>query len=346
MATIRAWAAVVTFACQTTTTPAESTLIFKHPAMNTTNTKEHYILLYSPNILSLIAIPSIDTCHSPSAPWHISSRTRPVLRKARCNSQGHGKSIHTRGSTPDSQTTFLLATLAPLQKRPLGICHCMRRCSQSRHKATYKDTSALKIIRQSSYISKEPHTTAVSKRLFIRRIHASHFDGFHVARSYGRFPQQHCGLEHIFFSAGSNIRSRSKTRSAALFPPQCWTYLFKIHLALVSLTWEGPPATFCKRFLLRLGKSSEAIFGAASVILWASLAPYADVFVPHPAQRASAQVRGTCHVKCGNRQRLRLVGLGRGTCGHCFAQLCLNVLFCCTTFSACSVDRSSSAKKL
>lgn len=202
------------------------------------------------------------------------------------------------------------------------------------------------IIRQSSYISKEPHTTAVSKRLFIRRIHASHFDGFHVARSYGRFPQQHCGLEHIFFSAGSNIRSRSKTRSAALFPPQCWTYLFKIHLALVSLTWEGPPATFCKRFLLRLGKSSEAIFGAASVILWASLAPYADIFVPHPAQRASAQVRGTCHVKCGNRQRLRLVGLGRGTCGHCFAQLCLNVLFCCTTFSACSVDRSSSAKKL
>lgn len=199
MATIRAWAAVVTFACHTTTTPAESTLIFKHPAMNTTNTKEHYILLYSPNILSLIAIPSIDTCHSPSAPWHISSRTRPVLRKARCNSQGHGKSIHTRGPTPDSQTTFLLATLAPLQKRPLGICHCMRRCSQSRHKATYKDTSALKIIRQSSYISKEPHTTAVSKRLFIRRIHASHFDGFHVARSYGRFPQQHCGLEHIFF---------------------------------------------------------------------------------------------------------------------------------------------------
>ena len=199
MATIRAWAAVVTFACHTTTTPAESTLIFKHPDMNTTNTKEHYILLYSPNILSLIAIPSIDTCHSPSAPWHISSRTRPVLRKARCNSQGHGKSLHTRGPTPDSQTTFLLATLAPLQKRPLGICHCMRRCSQSRHKATYKDTSALKIIRQSSYISKEPHTTAVSKRLFIRRIHASHFDGFHVARSYGRFPQQHCGLEHIFF---------------------------------------------------------------------------------------------------------------------------------------------------
>ena len=210
MATIRAWAAVVTFACHTTTTPAESTLIFKHPDMNTTNTKEHYILLYSPNILSLIAIPSIDTCHSPSAPWHISSRTRPVLRKARCNSQGHGKSIHTRGPTPDSQTTFLLATLAPLQKRPLGICHCMRRCSQSRHKATYKDTSALKIIRQSSYISKEPHTTAVSKRLFIRRIHASHFDGFHVARSYGRFPQQHCGLEHIFFPQAPTYEAGAK----------------------------------------------------------------------------------------------------------------------------------------
>ena len=110
--------------------------------MNTTNTKEHYILLYSPNILSLIAIPSIDTCHSPSAPWHISSRTRPVLRKARCNSQGHGKSIHTRGPTPDSQTTFFACHTVHLCKKPLGICHCMRRCSQSRHKATYKDTSA------------------------------------------------------------------------------------------------------------------------------------------------------------------------------------------------------------
>ena len=113
MDTIRAWAAVVTYACHTSTTPAESALIFEHPAINLTNTKKNVYNLQSPNILSLIAIPAIDTCHSPSAPWHIRSRTMPVLRKARCNLQGHGKSIHTQGSTPDSETTFSLATRSP-----------------------------------------------------------------------------------------------------------------------------------------------------------------------------------------------------------------------------------------